>query len=64
MVSDTRTTEIMINREVWQDVNSPVPTDNPEETSEKHSVTGITLNNEVYMTGNSPLIPTCCFDVC
>ena len=54
----------MINREVWQDVNSPVPTDNPEETSEKHSVTGITLNNEVYMTGNSPLIPTCCFDVC
>ena len=42
----------MIDREKWQNVHSPVPTDNPRETSEKHSVTGITLNNEIYMTGN------------
>ena len=41
----------MYDRIKWQDVHSPVPTDNPRETTEKHSVTGITLNNEVYMTG-------------
>ena len=41
----------MVNRRKWVDVHSPVPTDNPNEKSEKHSVTGITLNNDVYATG-------------
>ena len=47
----------MVDRGEWRDVKSPIPRDDPDDAGiHKHNVVGITLYNEIYMTGQTAFL--------